>query len=392
MNKGEEKIIFWIRGIFHNDLNDGDKKEMKVFFKKKENRKKIHHYLRLYSNSRAIGLLNQLDEEKAWERIQSNIADKKKVKTKKLHLWLPYAAAVAIIAIVSTVLISQHSGEIDFSKEYDFEQLAQQGDKSAIITLADGSHVKLTKDQEQQISEKDGTQITKDSLNNIIYLSKENQPTALLYNTINVPRGGEYSLTLSDGTKVWLNADTKLRYPVKFSDNKRDVYLTGEAYFKVAHNKQAPFTVHSHDAEIKVLGTSFNVSAYNDQEFIATTLVEGAVQIQNLGNQKLLKPGFQSTVIRGRNEIDIREVDAYLYTSWVNGVYEFENMELEYIMTQLGRWYDVKFFFTEESYKHIKFTGALEKENSFEYALNLIERVADVDFAIQGRHIVVGRE
>lgn len=394
MNQNEEYIINLAVDYSKGELSADKRAELIQIMKDPERKRIFLRYYKIYKNSRSVAFMKQVNEDKAWDRINLGIRKpiSTRTKTRKLHLWLPYAAAIAIIAIVSTVLILQHSSEIDFSKEYDFEQLAQQGDKSAIITLADGSHVKLSKDEEQQIVEKDGTQIIKDSLNNITYTSKESQASELIYNTINVPRGGEYSLRLSDGTKVWLNADSKLRYPVKFSNGKRNVYLTGEAYFEVAHNKQAPFSVHSHDTKVKVLGTSFNVSAYEDQEFIATTLVEGSVQINNLGNEKLLKPGFQSTVIRGRNEIEIKEVDTQLYTSWVNGVYEFENMELEYIMTQLGRWYDVKFFFTEERYKHIKFTGAFEKENSFEYALNLIERVADVDFAIQGKHIVIGKE
>ncbi|WP_321280989.1 FecR domain-containing protein [Marinifilum fragile] len=390
MESKEENIISWVRDYSRGELSENSKKELESFLNESsENKALFNHYRRLYANGRSVGFLNQLNEKKAWKQIQSRLS---KSKIRKLHLLLPYAAAVAIIAIVSTILIKEHSSEIDFSKDYNFEQLAQQGDICATITLADGSRIKLEEKETQLISEKDGTQITKDSLNNIIYTPKATSNEKLLFNAIDVPRGGEFSLTLSDGTKVWLNADTKFRYPVKFSSSKREVYLTGEAYFEVAHNKQAPFVVHSHDAKVKVLGTSFNVSAYEDQEFIATTLVDGAVQINNLGNKKLLKPGYQSIIIRGRDEIEIQEVDTHLYTAWVNGVYEFENMELEYIMTQLGRWYDVKFFFTEESFKHIKFTGAFEKENSFEYALNLIERVADVDFAIKGKLVVVGRE
>ena len=396
MNVNEEYIINLVVDYSKGELSAEKRAELKQIMKDPERKKEFVKYYKVYKNTRSVAFMNQVNEDNAWERINFGISKPiqiaSRTKTRKLHLWLPYAAAVAIIAIVSTVLIRQYNSEIDFSKDYDFEQLAQQGDKSAIITLADGSHVKLSKDKEQQIVEKGGTQIKKDALNNITYSSTESQASEILYNTINVPRGGEYSVRLSDGTKVWLNADSKLRYPVKFSNNRRDVYLTGEAYFEVAHNKQAPFTVHSHDTKVKVLGTSFNVSAYEDQEFIATTLVEGSVQINNLGNDKLLKPGFQSTVFRGRNKIEIKEVDTQLYTSWVNGVYEFENIELEYIMTQLGRWYDVKFFFTEERYKHIKFTGAFEKENSFQYTLNLIERIADVDFAIQGKYIVIGKE
>lgn len=390
----EEHIINLVIDYSKGELSNEGKKELENFCKESvENQKKINHYRRLYHNGRSIGFLKQVNEEKAWNNISNAITKPTvKTKTRKLHLWVPYAAAVAIIAFVSTFLILQESNEIDFSKDYNFAQLAEAGSKKAVLTLADGSKVKLHEQTEQQISEEDGTQITKDSANNITYLATSAKKAELLYNTIDVPRGGEYSLTLSDGTKVWLNAETELRYPVNFLKNKRDVYLVGEAYFEVAHNKEAPFTVHTHDTKVKVLGTKFNISGYEDQEFIATTLVEGSVQVNNLESFEILEPGYQSTVIRGQEDIDVKEVDTHLYTSWVNGVYEFENMEMEYIMAQLGRWYDVKFFFTEEQYKHIRFTGAFKKDNSFEFALDMIERIADVDFAIKGKHIVIGRQ
>jgi len=390
MKVEEENIISWLRDYSKGELSDDAKKELEAFLNEgKENRDLFNHYRRLYTNGRSLGLMDQLNEEKAWAQIDKAI---KKPKIRKLHLWLPYAAAVVIVAFVSTFILLQEVEEIDFSKDYNFSELAQQGNKNATLILADGSKVKLEDDVEQVISEEEGLKIEKDSLNNITYLAQADEKLSLKYNSIEVPRGGDYSLTLSDGTKVWLNADTWLRYPVKFTEGKREVYLNGEAYFEVAHNENAPFTVQAHDSKVKVLGTRFNVSAYEDQDFIATTLVEGSVQINNLGNKELLKPGYQSTIIRGSDGIVINKVDTYLYTSWIDGIYEFENVELEYIMTQLGRTYDVEFFFTEEQYKHIRFTGAFEKENSFEYALKMIERVANVDFAIKGEHIIVGKQ
>ncbi|RZT96409.1 FecR family protein [Ancylomarina subtilis] len=392
MKLKEEYIINLAIDYSKRELSDTQKRDLDNFLSENEaNRRLFNHYRKLYLKGRSIAFYHQLDQQKAWNSIASNIT-KKKTKTWKLSTWLPYAAAVLIIAVVSTLVLKNQVEKVDFSKAYNFAEFAHAGNKKATLTLADGSKVKLQDNIEQLISEKDGTQISKDSANNLAYTSKTTKKIELLYNTIDVPRGGEYSLTLTDGTKVWLNADTKLRYPVKFLKGKRDVYLTGEAYFEVAHNKQAPFIVHTHDSEVKVLGTKFNVSGYDDQNFIATTLVEGSVQINNLNQTEILKPGYQSTILRGKDQIMIKKVDADLYTSWVSGVYEFEDMELEYIMIQLGRWYDVDFFFMNEEYKHIRFTGAFEKENSFEYALNMIERIADVDFAIKGKYIVVGRQ
>jgi ferric-dicitrate binding protein FerR (iron transport regulator) len=390
MKVEDKNIIAWVKDYSKGELSDDAKKELKVFLEEgNENRVLFNSYRRLYTNGRAIAFVNQLDDEKAWKEISGAI---KKPKVRKLHLWLPYAAAVVIVAFVSTFVLMQEAKEVDFSKDYNFAELVHQGSKEATLTLADGSKVKLEEDVEQIISEREGLKIEKDAANNIKYQAQSGEKAKLQYNTIEVPRGGEYTLTLSDGTKVWLNADTKLRYPVKFAEGKRDVYLDGEALFEVAHDKESPFTVQSHDTKVKVLGTKFNVSAYDDQEFIATTLVEGSVEINNLGNTALLKPGYQSTIIRGENKITISEVDTYMFTSWIDGIYEFENVELEYIISQLGRAYDVEFFFLEEQYKHVRFTGAFEKENSFEYALKMIERVADVDFAIKGKHILVGRQ
>lgn len=390
MKVEEENIIDWVVKYSKGELSDEAEKELEAFLNEgKENRDLFNQYRRLYINGRSLGLMNQLNEEKVWNQINKVI---KKSKTRKLYLWLPYAAAVIVLVFASTFMFLQETDEIDFSKDYNFSELVNQGDKSAILTLADGSIVKLEDNVEQLISEQEGFKIIKDSLNNITYLTQVGEALSLKYNTIEIPRGGDYSLVLSDGTKVWLNADSKLRYPVVFLKDKREVYLTGEAYFEVAHNGQAPFTVNSHDSQVKVLGTKFNVSAYDDQAFIATTLVEGSVQINNLGNSKLLNPGCQSIVIRGKREIAVKDVDTHLYTSWIDGTYEFENVELEYIMIQLGRVYGVEFFFAEEKYKHIRFTGAFEKKNTFEYALEMIERVASVDFAIKGKSIVIGKQ
>lgn len=391
MQEKEEDIIQLVIDYSGGNLSNEAKLELeKLLMASKENRARFDFYCKMYHKTRSVAFLSKVDESAAWNKISGAI-NKPKVKTRKLSLWIPYAAAIAILIGISTFFLTQQKEAIYTSSKYDFTQIAQAGSKKAFLTLADGSQVTLHEETVQQIAEKDGTQIKKDSLNNITYVSSNKQKAELIYNTINVPRGGEYSLVLSDGTKVWLNADSELRYPVKFSHNKRDVYLVGEAYMEVAHNKKSPFTVHTHDAGVLVLGTKFNISSYEDQEFIATTLIEGSVQINNLTNTKILKPGDQSIIMRGLEPIEVSSVDTHLYTSWVNGVFEFENMELEYIMAQLGRWYDVKFFFKEEQQKHIRFTGAIKRDKPFEFMLQMIEKVESVKFSVKDEYIVVGR-
>ena len=388
MNSKEDHIIKQITDFYKGEMCGERVEEFKEWLKEdEENQNVFLSYRRLYHNARAIKFLEQLNSEKAWSSISKKIT---KSKTRKLHLWIPYAATVAVLIFISVLLVFETKKGADFVKDQNFTQIAKAGSRKAVLTLANGSKVKLYEQLEQNISEVDGTLIRKDSANNLTYSSVVSGSTKLIFNNIEVPRGGEYSLILSDGTKVWLNSDSKLRYPVKFSPNKREVYLVGEAYFEVKHNAKAPFTVHTHDTQVKVLGTKFNISSYEEQDFITTTLVEGSVKVDNFLTSELLEPGFQSTIIRGKDGIDVNQVETRLYTSWVDGVFEFEDMDLEYIMAQLGRWYNVKFFFTEEKFKNIRFTGAIKRDKPFEFALDLIEKIADVDFAIKNEYIIIG--
>ncbi|MGZ2370016.1 FecR family protein [Ancylomarina sp. YFZ004] len=354
--------------------------------------KEFANYLALLRESGAISHLNHMSSDEAWAKINISLTKStKQVKTRKLHLWLPYAAAVAVIFVVSYFMLYQVTSDYDFNKDYNFAEVSTVGSKKAILTLDGGQKMMLSEKDANLFSEKDGTLIEKDSSNTLKYASSSKEQSRLIYNRIDVPRGGEYSLTLADGTKVWLNSESSLKYPVQFVGDRRQVELTGEAYFEVAHNASKPFFVKAGDAAVKVLGTKFNISSYTDDEYIATTLVEGSVQVRNLGSKELLKPGYQAVVKKGEKEFEVRKVDTELYTSWVNGVFEFKNNSLEEICHQLSRWYDVEFFFTEKQYRDLRFTGAAKREKSVGFALDMIEKMANVKFAIKDDKIIVGR-
>ena len=389
MNSEGDYMIEKILNFYKGDLKEEEAVKFKEWLDEDVERQNYFStYHKIYGEAKTVQFLEQLNSEQAWNNISKKIT---KPKVRRLHHWLPYVAAASIIVFVSVLLLLEKPKQINLKKDYDFAQMATVGSKKALLTLANGTKVRLHEQLMQNFTELDGTKIYKDTANNLTYSASVSTNLKLIYNNIEVPRGGEYSLILSDGTKVWLNSDSKLRYPVKFIGNKRDVFLVGEAYFEVAHNAHSPFIVHAHDSEVKVLGTKFNISSYEDQEFISTTLVEGSVEINDLMNSKILKPGYQSVIFRGVNGIDVTQVETHLYTSWVSGVFEFEDMDLEYIMAQLGRWYNVKFFFTEEKFKNIRFTGAIKRDNSFEFALDLIEQIAEVDFAIKDDYIIIGR-
>lgn len=357
-----------------------------------ENKQEFHKYVTLYRDARSLGFVKQIDKEKAWAKINKSIHKKNHLEVRR---WLPYAAAILLVA---TVGLTFYVGNLsnNYSSNSDSRILATRnihpGTRKAILVLADGQAVDLIKNQEQQIFEADGTAIEKDANNNIRYNTSKAKNSIPLTNQIVVPRGGEYSLTLSDGTKVWLNSETKLKFPVRFTGDKREVQLIGEAYFEVKHNEKVPFVVHVQQTLVKALGTRFNISAYSDQNYTTTTLVDGKVEITNHLSRAMLKPGDQSISQKGTSLIKVKEVNTFLYTSWTTGVLEFENMELSNIAKQLERWYDVKISFSSNHIKDVRFTGAIKRKKPFEFTLRMIEMVADVKFSVQGKQVTVERK
>lgn len=263
------------------------------------------------------------------------------------------------------------------------------GSNKAVLILADGSEHDLSKGNNSIIAS-DGTEI-KNTGNKLEYISKNGQPVEMKYNTLKVPRGGEYFLVLSDSTKVWLNSETTLRFPVQFASHIRNVELTGEAYFEVTGNEEIPFTVTSGNQQIKVLGTQFNVSSYPDNQNIYTTLVEGKVEISLSDNPETrltLKPNEQSLLSRN-NQIIKRNVDVAQYIAWKEGRFAFRDQMLEDIMKTLSKWYDVEVTFSNEEQKKLRFTGNLERYADFNSILEQIERTNEVEFEITNNLITI---
>lgn len=393
MEFSKEQIIDYINSYHQNTISDEGIQNLKEWLgANPENSVEFANYLALLKESEALSQVNNIDKDKAWSKINASLTKTAKLgELRKLITWLPYAAAIALIFVVSYFMLYQVTSDYDFNKNYNFAEVSSIGSKKAILTLDGGKKMILTEKDTDLFSEKDGTLIEKDSSNSLKYSSNTKGQNRLIYNRVDVPRGGEYSLILADGTKVWLNSESSLKYPVQFVGNKRQVELIGEAYFEVSHNASKPFFVKTGDTEVKVLGTKFNISSYDDTEYVATTLVEGSVQVSSLGNNEFLKPGFQAVVKKGEREFEVKEVDTSLYTSWVNGVFEFKDHSLDDICLQLSRWYDVEFFFTEKQYRELRFTGAAKREKPVDFALNMIEKMANVKFAIKDDKIIVGK-
>lgn len=258
----------------------------------------------------------------------------------------------------------------------------------AYITLADGVQVDLMKPLTEEIKEQDGTLITRDSAC-LVYNQKE-MTTKMIYNELCVPRGGEYMLVLSDGTKVWINADSRLKYPVQFTGKDRNVYLaSGEVYFEVARNESCPFRVHTSQGVVTVLGTEFNVRDYTDEREVVTTLARGSVRYERDGKSVVLYPGEQVVDEAARKDLSACKVNLREFTSWKDGQYIFYDKTLEELMETIERTYDVTVFFVNPEVKQLRFSGDLEKYKQVEFFLRYIETGGDVQFVVKDKTISV---
>lgn len=261
-----------------------------------------------------------------------------------------------------------------------------------ILTLAGGQKISLNNNVD--VAETDGTRVAGEN-GQLVYKKSSGDSIvhskSPIYNRLEIPRGAEYFLTLTDGTKIWLNSETVIRYPVNFTGEKREVYLEGEAFFKVAKNTERPFIVHTTCTQIEVLGTEFNVRNYNNEFQIATTLVNGSVRLTSEieNNRVILKPGEQGNIDKLTGTLNVEKVDPYLYTTWKDARFVFRNTRMEELLNTLARWYDLQIFYQNNAVKDICFTGDMTRMEDFRQILNIIENNERVGFTVRNRTITV---
>ena len=259
-----------------------------------------------------------------------------------------------------------------------------------ILEVVGGESVVLAKEEEKMIKVGNGVAVLQNA-GELIY-SDTVQREKVDTNVLCIPRGGEFTLQLADGTKVYLNSATELKYPVAFVGQDRRVYLRGEAYFEVAKDTEHPFIVITDDVLVKVYGTSFNVNTHS-HEGIRTVLVEGKVGIRGRVSDKeyVMKPNEMAFYNRTSHEMEVKEVNPDLYTLWRKGVLVFERESLENIMNTLSLWYDVEIFFQSESVKSLHFSGHMKRYEQIEDILHAITDATGVVFTINGRTVCVSK-
>lgn len=377
----DKRIYILLIKYSSNKLSASEYEELKSWLEaSEENRILFRNYLSLNKKTMQYKALSRLDSEKAWQRYST------KRRFLQVRRWtLRYVGVVAVMIglcwiVYSLFFTTDHIGETSLA-----ELFPNHGCKQAVLISSEGPILSQVDSIFTWIDPSDKNIQSKD-LQHYIYrkLSKMDH-----MNEVHVPRGGEYSLILADGTKVWLNAQSTLRFSYPF-DSLRIVYLEGEAYFEVAH-MSLPFEVHTDNNVIRVLGTSFNVRAYKEQPF-QVSLVEGKVCVYNNQDRKNLLPDELLCEDADTGLYQTKQVNAKLYSAWTKGVFEFDNAPLNEIVYQLERWYDVEMEYVSEDLKDICFTGSILRKESLGYALEMIQKVSEVRFSKHENKVLIERK
>ncbi len=322
----------------------------------------------------------KINNEAAWEEILRKIELKKKTPVRKLYSKaIKYAAILALpIMVASFFLYRSFNYDDPTSTFIELEMQISELKESSLIT-DEGEVVSLQLKNNETVVEIDGTEIHKKD-STLLYNARKKKVEEVKYNSLVTPRSKVYSVVLADGTKVWLNASSAIKYPVYFTGKTRKVFLIGEAYFEVKRDTTHPFIVSTNKMEVEVLGTSFNVMAYPEDKVAETTLVSGKVNVKTDANELILEPGMTAQLNKTNNLLNQTKTDTELITSWRFGKYIFKYENLESVMAKLSRWYNVDVSFVNAEKKNIHFSGTLHKYNDINETLHIIELATDVSF------------
>jgi ferric-dicitrate binding protein FerR (iron transport regulator) len=392
MNKDYKELL---RGYLNNSLTV---KELQLFIelsRKDQNGEELSSSIES-SLTKSVHTTTLSPDVK--ERLFESILKPEYGKTPELtskrihHLW-KYAAAASVIGLIfaiSNFFIKTSADNKDsyaaIKKNNEKQTLVSGSLNQTTLTLADGSKVLLDDVGDGELTQQGDTKIIK-LKSGLIYNNGKNSGVVPGINLLTTPKGIQYQLVLEDGTKVWLNASSSLKFPTAFTGNQRVVELMGEAYFEVAKNPGMPFKVKAKNSEIQVLGTHFNINSYDDENAINTTLLEGSVKITHSGKEKILRPGQQAQS-KSNGELSVKsDVSINEIIAWKNGVFQFKNSPISAILREVERWYDVDF--VNQAPANMRFTGVIKRNVSLEEFLKFLEVTQTIRFQRDGKKITV---
>ena len=324
------------------------------------------------------------EEERGWRQLRQKARSGRSVRKIK---WFPYAAAIVLILSVGGVFYFSGDKEQTEILPIAKNEVQVPGSR-AVLILPDGRKVDLENEVlRSDLAQSDSLLLV--SARSLKYRDIDSPDTTEIFHTLEIPRGGEYLLTLSDGTMIYLNSESTLSFPVKFQGKERKVYLTGEAYFKVAKNTEHPFVVTARELEVLVTGTTFGVRAYKDEKDIQTTLESGQVTVRVEGKSVKLVPNKQVLFNKSTMGLEVRDVDVDLYLAWADGRLVYDNCPLEKILTDLGRWYNIDVFYSRDELRSYQFSLNMKKHEEFTQVLELIGKTGEVQFEIKDNTVIV---
>lgn len=356
-------------------------KEEKLFqewYEAEDNRKEFYKLQCLQRGIWVNRQSKQIRMEVAWKALCHSVHPRLTLKRA-----VRYAAAVILLSglgISAYLLNIQQTAKPQLTQN----DTVLPGKRQAILTLANGEKIQLSDTLSSILSQEKGVTINNNSHTLAYNLSGEADRSA--YHTVTIPRGGEYVLVLADETKIWLNSESRITYPVAFAGKTREITLEGEAYFEIAEDTAKPFIVHTAEFDIRVTGTQFNVRTYAEEPY-STTLTEGKIQLERAGTISRLKPG-QQAILRN-NRIEIWEVDTEEAIAWRYETFSFKQRSLESILNELSRWYDINIFYQNPEVKTYHFTAWFKRSSSIEEVIRILEKTNKIKMQLQGKTITV---
>lgn len=372
----EEIEDILIKRLSGEYLSEEEKSCFEVWYREEKHQAYYRDLQKVRSGILASSVPGKIDKGKAWLKVRP--VRKKRV----IYRVIGYAAMFVLpLGVALALLLPEKQNE----KITYTHSVVLPGKKMATLTLSTGEQVALT-DSLPRLEER-GMVISHSEEKALVYNQVQDSISAeMVYNAVTVPRGGEYKLALSDGTIVWLNSDSYIRYPVRFSGDTRQVELRGEAYFEVAKNSEKPFIVRMKEYNIRVTGTQFNARSYSNEE-TATTLVQGSVQIEKGGSVSKLSPGQQAILKDG--QVQVRKVDVESYIAWRTGDFSFTQCRLENILDELARWYDVDVFYMNQQVKDYHFSAWFKRSSSISEVIAILEKTKKISLDLKGRMLTV---
>lgn len=378
----QDNIEILIFKYLQGNMSGEDRERLNVWLEDEENRRV---FTRLVDKHRIMAKMERMDEydwQKSWSRLEGKLPGRKRLE------WRRWVVAASLLGVVALGTWKFAREQRDVSTVVMTEKI-EPGKPLAELVLPGGKVVELHKDSIRVFSSGNGVALRNED--GILSFSGDavGDVPKSDYSEVRTPRGGEYQVVLPDGSIVWLNAESKLRFPVVFSEGERRVWASGELYFQVAKDSLAPFRVEVEDAyEVEVLGTEFNVRAYANLTS-ATTLVRGNVLVRDKASEVRLIPGQQVLKKSDGSGLVVKEVDVTPYVAWKEGYFLFEDERLEDILNELSRWYNVDVFFENQSAREERFSVDIRRHDDFEEVLRLIERTGTVKMTIKGNRIFV---